>query len=278
MRVAAIQMVSGEELDTNLIELRKLVCSAVEQRPDVIVLPENFALFSADCLSSLAEKERKDGFVLKQLISLATEFQVSIIANIPIMQRPDGSVCPKGRVRSAMLFINSTGDLIGRYDKAHLFDVQIDDAQGQYQESMYIEPGEALAVIEYCGVKFGLSICYDLRFPYLYQALAHHGAHVMCVSSAFTKVTGEAHWRVLLQARAIENQCYVIGANQGGQHDSKRHTYGHSMIVDPWGKVIDEMEEGAGFVSAELDMDYLKQIRAQIPVYKHQRPELMNKF
>ena len=168
-----------------------------------------------------------------------------------------------------MQVYNPKGDLVGRYDKRHLFDVDVVDGQGSYRESAVIEPGNELIVVDTELGRVGLSICYDLRFPDHFWQLREQGAEIIVVPSAFTKVTGKAHWEVLLRARAIETQCFILGANQGGVHSPSRETSGDSMIIDPWGSVLSRCEAGEAVVLAELDFDLLHQLRQRMPVLLH---------
>ena len=166
---------------------------------------------------------------------------------------------------------NPQGELAGRYDKIHLFDALLADQQAQYQESATFEAGDEIVVINTPFANIGLSICYDIRFPALYQALRDKGADIIVVPAAFTALTGAAHWQVLLRARAIENQCMMIGAGQSGWHSASRQTWGHSQIIDAWGKVLAEQEQGVGVVLAQYVKAELQQVRQQMPVLRHRR-------
>jgi len=275
-RIAVIQMVSGERLDDNLRVADGLVREAAEGGARLVLLPENFALFDSANLRTLAEAGEE---VRARVAALAAKAGVWLVAgSLPQATRPDGSAVPAPRVRSSCLVFDDTGSLRARYDKRHLFDVDVADAQRSYRESDYIEPGEAPLVVETPVGRLGLSICYDLRFAAHYQALRDAGAELITVPSAFTAVTGAAHWEVLLRARAIENQCYLLGADQGGRHSNRRETWGHSMIVDPWGEVLGVQAQGEGVVVAEVDPDRLRRIRDEMPVQLHrekaaQRPK-----
>ncbi len=174
-------------------------------------------------------------------------------------------------MRPACLVFDPRGEMVARYDKMHLFDVQVDDRQAQYSESRSFEPGSRIVCVDAPVGRIGLSICYDLRFPELYRKLLEQGAEILTVPSAFTKVTGEAHWEVLLRARAIENQCFVLAANQGGVHNATRETWGHSMIVDPWGRVLARVESGEGVAVADIDLSALHALRSRMPIQSHRR-------
>jgi len=270
--VAAIQMVSGNEVEQNLRNAESLVTKAVNEGAKLVVLPENFALFSAAKQRDVGLQEVTSTGPIRQFIAdLARRCQVWIVAgSIPVAVRPTGEAM-ESRIRAACFVYDSNGREVARYDKVHLFDVDVADRFGSYRESDTIEPGDTLHTVETPFGCLGLSICYDLRFPELFRQLLQRGAEIIAVPSAFTAVTGAAHWEVLLRARAVENLCYVIGANQGGKHTKTRETFGHSMVVDPWGRVLASREKGAGAVVASLDMTYLQETRQRMPVIQHRR-------
>ncbi len=273
MKVAAIQLVSGANIAQNLERTVFWVKQAAARGAGVVVLPENFALLESKKGLELGRQEAtENGPVRRQLAKLARECQLWIVAgSLPCALRPDGSEVA-GRVRAVCWVINPQGQFVGRYDKIHLFDVDVEDAFGSYRESRYIEPGEKTVCTETPLGRVGLSICYDLRFPELYRQLIAQGASWIVVPAAFTFTTGQAHWETLLRARAIENQVYIVAPNQGGKHDSRRETYGYSMIIDPWGKVVACHEEpGEGMVVATMDMAKLEAIRKKMPVIQHRR-------
>ncbi|MFC6669497.1 carbon-nitrogen hydrolase family protein [Marinobacterium aestuariivivens] len=265
--VAVIQMVSGERLEDNLEVAGRLVSRAADGGARLVLLPENFALFDSANLRALAEA----GCGLPERVAgLAADAGVWLVAgSIPQALRPDGAPVAAGRVRSSCLVFDDRGGLRARYDKRHLFDVDVADGQRAYRESDYVEPGETPVLVDTPVGRLGLSICYDLRFAEHYLALRAAGAELIAVPSAFTAVTGAAHWEVLLRARAIETQCYLLGADQGGRHSNRRETWGHSMIVDPWGEVLGVQDQGEGIVSASLDLDRLRQIRGEMPMQAH---------
>lgn len=278
-QVAVVQMVSGADVRANLDCATKLIEQAAAQGADLILLPENFAVLDGGPLSQFSEVERDPHALIQSLLSrLARQFSVYIIAGtLPLSTRPTLNESDpvlkvsQGKVRPACLVFDPQGNQIARYDKIHLFDVKVADKQAQYSESRSFEAGDTeVSVATPMGV-IGLSICYDLRFPELYSSLLEKGAEIITVPSAFTQVTGEAHWEVLLRARAIENQCYVLAANQGGVHNSSRETYGHSMIVDPWGRVLARVEKGEGIALAEVDLEQLHELRERMPVQEHRR-------
>jgi nitrilase len=174
-------------------------------------------------------------------------------------------------VRAACQLYNDRGEVVSRYDKIHLFDVDIEQTGESYNESETVDPGDDMVVSETPMGRLGLAVCYDLRFPELFRTLLESDMQVLAVPSAFTAITGGAHWDILVRARAIENQCYVIAAAQGGFHLNGRETYGHSMIVDPWGNVLNMLGRGSGVVSADIDLGYVKRIRRSFPAVEHRR-------
>lgn len=276
INVAAIQMVSGNDVDHNMQRAKHLVKNAAQQGAEVVLLPENFAVFNAQALYEWGEKERNQ--VLSQPLSQwAESLGIWLVAgSLPQRNRyplENEGVSDK-RVRTSSLVFNPQGEQVARYDKIHLFDVDVDDDHGAYRESETIEPGEQPTLVEIASqggiaLKLGLSICYDVRFPELYRLLVGQGAEVLTVPAAFTWETGRAHWEPLLRARAIENQCFIIAANQGGQHTKTRQTWGHSMIIDPWGKVLASLDDGEGVVVATIDLQQQRKLRQQMPVLKH---------
>lgn len=272
VRVAALQMVSNYDVESNLRCAEELLAQAAEQGATLAVLPENFAVLDSDNLFRWGEEERKQQLFSNFLSQQAQRLGMQIVGGtIPLRVRPDGSGVSANRVTASSLVFDEQGQQIARYDKIHLFDVSVQDQQGQYLESRLIEPGSQWATSPSpCGV-LGLSVCYDVRFPELYQRLTQAGAVAFTVPSAFTYRTGQAHWETLLRARAIENQAFVIAPNQGGKHSSKRETWGHTMIIDPWGTVLSQRESGPGIVLADLDLDWLQEVRAAMPVQQHKR-------
>ena len=262
-KVAVVQLVSGSTVQDNLKQLPALFTQACEQGVSLIVLPENFAFMGvAECDKLAIAEILGQGEIQAFLQNLARSFQMWIVAGtLPIR-------ASKTHVTASSLVYNDQGVCVARYDKMHLFDVNVTPEES-YQESRTIVPGTELVVVATPIGKIGLSVCYDLRFPELYRALVAQGAQILVVPAAFTAKTGLAHWQVLLQARAIENLCYVLAANQGGYHENGRQTYGHSMIVDPWGKVLASLEQGAGLVMTEINLPQLYALRQSFPCLKH---------
>ena len=268
--IAAIQLCSGSDLERNWAEAARRLREAALAGAQLAVLPENFVIFDATQYRQVATRLPE---MLDRLGRLARELDLWIVAGtLPALTRPDGLPVPDGRVRTACHVIDSDGEVVARYDKIHLFDVEVDDAQGTYRESATFEPGNDIVCVDTPVGCLGLSVCYDLRFPELFRALVDQGAELVSVPAAFTQRTGEAHWQVLLRARAIENQLYVIGAAQGGVHSPTRRTFGHSQIVDPWGVVLAECgEEGAGMIAGVRDLDEQVSLQKRMPVRKHRR-------
>jgi nitrilase len=268
--VAAIQMNSLDNLQANLQQAEALLMQAANAGAKLAVLPENFAVFAAGMQIHTAQQMP---MIQVWLAEQATKNQLWLVAgSIPCLYRPDGQSVLQDKVRSCCLVYNPQGELAGRYDKIHLFDALIADQQSQYQESATFEAGDEIVVINTPFANIGLSICYDIRFPALYQALRDKGADIVVVPAAFTALTGAAHWQVLLRARAIENQCMMIGAGQSGRHSASRQTWGHSQIIDAWGNVLaEQQEQGAAVVLAQYIKEELQQVRQQMPVLRHRR-------
>lgn len=262
-KVAVAQMVSGECVDTNLKQVEALVESAAEAGARLLLLPENFALLDSRALIDLAKKEQAEGRITQLLANLAQQYGIWLIAgSVPVLAND--------KVWASCIVFDDHGAIQGSYNKIHLFDVDVADAHASYRESDFIQAGESLVAVPTPFGCIGLSICYDLRFPEQFQKLRQMGAEILTVPSAFTYVTGQAHWEVLLRARAIETQCFVLAANQGGEHTPSRISWGHSMIVDPWGEVLAEkVEQGAGLVVAEIDLEQLHDRRQAMPVMLH---------
>lgn len=262
-RVAVMQMVSSAQVRDNLMHVEEMMTEAKNQAADLIVLPENFAFMGLKETDKLQMAESYGtGPIQDKISQLAKKLGLWVIA---------GTFPIKGistRVRASSLVYDGQGKVVARYDKIHLFDVRV-SAQEAHQESATVERGDELVIVDTPIGTVGLTVCYDLRFPELYRQLAVKGAEVFTVPSAFTAVTGLAHWEVLLRARAIENLCYVLAPNQGGNHENGRATYGHSMIVEPWGSVITQKENGKGLITADLDLERLRQLRSEFPCVDH---------
>ncbi len=271
-RVAAIQMVSTHDIAENLREASRLLKAAADSGARIAVLPENFAVLATRQMVGCGRRESSDEKLIRPFLAgQAKELGIWIVGgSMPLATRPDGSSVPE-HVRATCLVYNDQGEEVGRYDKIHLFDATVEDAQGQYRESDTFEPGEDVVVIDTPAGKLGLAICYDLRFPELFRKLREQGAEWVSLPSAFTWQTGDAHWHALLRARAIENQVWIVAPGQGGQNSERRRTYGHSLVVDPWGRVVSEIDEGPGHVLGDLDLDLVKDVRMRMPVWEHRR-------
>lgn len=276
--VAAIQMISTDNVAGNIDAAGRLISDAARRGASLVALPENFAVLDGGPLRQYGEVQGGEDAPLQRFLAdSAREHGIFLVGGtVPLITRPedaDGNVEPvgQGRVRSASLVYGPDGRLLGRYDKMHLFDVEVDDRQSRYRESASFEPGGEVVVVDTPLARLGLSICYDLRFPELYRRLRDREAELVTVPSAFTRVTGQAHWESLLRARAIENQVYVVAPDQGGVHNASRETYGHSMIIDPWGEVLAVHESGEGVALATIDPDRLNELRRRMPVISHRR-------
>ena len=278
-KVSAIQMVSTANIDENLNTAARLIAKAVEGGARLVLLPEVFAVLEGGPMRQFGEIEGDPEAQLQNFLSQqANKHKVIIVGGtIPLISRPKNGevsaveIIESERVRSACLVFDESGAQIARYDKIHLFDVIVNDEQSEYSESRSYEPGVDIVSVDTSVGNLGLSICYDMRFPELYRALFQRGAELVTVPAAFTKVTGEAHWESLLRARAIENQCYVIAAGQGGRHSQTRETWGHSMIIDPWGTVLAMVEEGEGVATAEINLEFVRNVRARMPIREQQK-------
>jgi len=265
LRAACIQMCSGDDAQANLARAGELLKEAAEQGAELALLPENFAFMSesGDARQAVAEPEAQSR-VLDYLSRRAREYGMAVIGG-SVALMPSGS----GKIRNSCPVFSHRGDLLGIYDKMHLFDVDLENEH--YRESDSIVPGDTPLAVKVKGWKIGLSICYDIRFPELYRFYADTECHVLTVPAAFTVPTGMAHWETLLRARAIENQAYVLAAGQWGEHPGGRKTWGHSMIVDPWGDVLVRLEEGEGVIVGDLDISFLKGVRNMLPALAHRR-------
>lgn len=277
-RVAALQMVSTDDIAANIKAAGRLIAEAAAAGAALVVLPENFAVLDGGPQAQFVEHEGNfDGLLQGFLSAQARLHGIELVAGtIPMLTRPvhsghEPELLTDGRVRPASLVFDRNGDIIARYDKMHLFDVEVSDRQARYAESDSFEAGDDVVAVDTSVGRLGLTICYDIRFPELYRRLFNERVELVTVPAAFTRVTGEAHWEVLLRARAIENQCYVIGAGQGGVHNERRETHGHSMIIDPWGRILSVLERGEGIIVADLDLPALHELRRKMPVFSHRR-------
>jgi deaminated glutathione amidase len=265
MKVAAIQMTSGPDVAANLAQAGVLLEDAAARGARLAALPENFSFMGLKDSDKRAVAER-DGSGAAQdfLAAAARRLRLWIVGGtVPLLAAGDG------RVAAASLVYDSDGRRVARYDKIHLFDVDIPGRAESYRESAHVAPGSQATVLDTPVGRLGLSVCYDVRFPELYRHLSAAGAQLLAVPSAFTSPTGRAHWETLLRARAIENLCYVVAPAQSGFHPSGRETYGDSMIVDYWGRVLQRVPRGRGCAIAEVDLARQAGVRESFPALGH---------
>jgi len=261
--IAAVQMISGPDIAQNLHEAARLVAEAAAKGAKLVVLPEYFALISGDETDKLRAGETDGaGPIQDFLCETASKHKIWLVGgSVPLAaSTPD-------KVRNSCLVYNDAGTRVARYDKIHLFGFAC--GTERYDESQTIEAGSEVMAFDSPLGRVGLSICYDLRFPELYRALGK--VDLLVVPAAFTRTTGQAHWELLLRARAVENLCYVIAAAQGGTHPSGRVTHGDSMVVDPWGVVLARLPQGPGVAMAEMDKARIAEVRANLPALEHRR-------
>jgi nitrilase len=265
-RVAVVQMASGPNVASNLDAAEAAIAAAAADGAVLVALPENFGLIGRSERAKLEHAEAHgQGPQQDFLARTAARYGIWLVGGTVPVATPPGE-----RVRQRLCVFDPDGVCAAHYDKMFLFDVEL--ASGEtYRESGTIEPGDGWATVDTPLGRVGLSICYDLRFPELYRRLADAGAELFVVPSAFTRPTGQAHWSVLLRARAIENLAYTLAPAQGGYHVNERETWGHSMVVDPWGGILAEQASGNGFVAADVDRERLAQTRQRFPALAHRR-------
>lgn len=266
-KVAAIQMASGPNVKANLAEAEKLIKIAVQQQAELVVLPENFAIMGTSETENVKVAETfGSGLLQDYLRDQAINNNIWLVGGtIPILSKESG------KVFATCLLYNPQGEVVTRYDKIHLFDVTIEATNESYTESETIVPGDKIVVVDTPFGRLGLAICYDLRFPELFRAMVEQGMEICALPSAFTSLTGKVHWESLLRARSIENLSFIIAADQGGYHVGGRETHGDSMIVDPWGLVLNRLPHGTGVVVANVDIEKLEHTRKMFPALKHKR-------
>ncbi|MDE2398846.1 MAG: carbon-nitrogen hydrolase family protein [Burkholderiales bacterium] len=268
MKIAAVQMVSTPEPAANLEAAARLVAEAAAAGAQLVALPEYFCLLGRSDRDKLAHAEPAGaGPIQRALAEMARANRVWLVGGT----LPVASAAAE-RVLNRCCVFAPDGRAAAHYDKIHLF--AFDNGRERYDEGRTLEAGTAPVALEALGLRVGLSVCYDLRFPELYRVLMAPPCDLLCVPAAFTYTTGRAHWELLLRARAVENQCYVIAPAQGGTHENGRRTWGHSMIVDPWGEILAERAEGEGVVLAEVDPARIAQVRSQLPALRHRRASL----
>ncbi len=267
LKIASVQMVSTPNLEENLNAAGKLVHLAAQDGAQVVVLPEYFCLLGLKDTDKLAVREVfGKGPIQERLAAIAQANSIYLVAGTIPLEAKEAN-----KVLNSTLIFDPSGRCISRYDKIHLFGFQT--STERYQESETIEAGNqpGLVSLDIKGVhwRFGLSVCYDLRFPELYRSMGEVDCHL--IPAAFTYTTGKEHWEVLLRARAIENQCYVLASAQGGTHRNGRRTWGHSMLIDPWGAILGDLPEGEGFISGLLSKEKLNEVRSKLPALKHRK-------
>ncbi|BBA37044.1 carbon-nitrogen family hydrolase [Methylocaldum marinum] len=264
--VAAVQLTSTPDVASNLASIGSLIERSADSGARLVVLPENVALMGRKETDKLEAAESDgSGPIQDFLAEAAAKNRIWLVGGtIPIRT-------PSGKVYAASPVYDDSGRRVARYDKIHLFDVDVPGSREQYRESNTIEPGNTPLVLDTPFGRLGVAVCYDLRFPELFRYLAAQGLDILALPSAFTAATGKAHWDVLVRARAVENLCYVVAANQGGTHPNGRETYGHSMVVDPWGSVLAQLDTEPGVVLAEVSRRRIEEVRTTFPALRHRR-------
>ena len=268
MQLCAIQMCSGTDIDENIANIEWQLSTLAQQQQQLVVLPECCLFFGGQETSqlSLAQAQQTTDSLINKLAAIAKQFNIFLVAgSIPVLANV------KDKYTNTCLVFSPDGEQLGRYDKLHLFDVSVADNEKNYSESRLVMPGDQITNVDVLGVNVGLSICYDLRFPELFRKLTQQGAKIITVPSAFTRVTGAAHWLTLLRARAIENQVYIIAPGQEGVHLNGRETWGHSVIINPWGEILAQRDIGSGIICAEYNEQELLEVRSAMPVASHNR-------
>ncbi|GMN51209.1 hypothetical protein TIFTF001_020366 [Ficus carica] len=269
VRAAAAQMTSVNDIAANFATCSRLVKEAASAGAKLICFPENFAFLGAKDGESLKIAEPLDGPIMQQYCSLARESSIWLSLGGFQEKGPDDK-----HLYNTHVVIDNAGNIKSTYKKIHLFDVDIPGGRS-YKESSFTEAGKNVVAVDSPVGRLGLTVCYDLRFPEIYQNLRfQHGAQVLLVPATFTVVTGHAHWEILLRARAIETQCYVIASAQTGKHSEKRESYGETLIIDPWGTVIGRFPDrlATGITVADIDFSQLDSIRTRMPISKHRKP------
>lgn len=270
LTAGCIQMCSTADLNTNLKQAEKLIQEACRQGAELVVLPEYFPIMAHNHQAKLECQEPfGNGKIQAWIAQMATTYHCWLIAgSIPI--RSDDEQRPHARC----LVVNERGECQGYYDKLHMFDVEVNDATSQYCESRGTMPGSAPAIIDSPWGKIGLAICYDIRFPELFAYYRDQGVSFVALPSAFTVPTGAAHWQILLQARAVDSQCFVLAPAQTGQHQNGRETWGHSMMVDPWGDIVGELKQQVGVLVKQLELSKIEHVRSKMPLSKQAKVQL----
>lgn len=267
-RIAAVQMSSTPDVAINLQQAKHFIIQAVQDGAELVVLPENFAFLGKDPKDKIKHKEAFGSGPIQDFLG-----QMAIDSNVWIVGGTIPIAVPhhEEKVYASSLAFNNKGECVARYDKIHLFDIELREHQEIHQESQTIHYGEHVSVFDTPLGKCGIAVCYDIRFPELFRTMQAKGAEIILLPAAFTVPTGKAHWEVLLRARAIENQVYIVASAQTGVHLNGRRTYGHSMIVNPWGDIKASLTKEEGVVCADIDLNFLHQLRHDFPVLLHKK-------
>lgn len=264
-KVGLIQMTSGPDVSANLAYIEQQIATLASQGAEWIVTPENTTVFGTRADYHQAAQSLADSEICRKLAGMAKQHRIwLIIGSMPVRVDDD-------KVATTTVVFNARGEVVAHYDKLHMFDVDVADGHQYYRESETFTAGNEIKVVTTPFGDIGLSICYDVRFPHLYTELRRQGAQIILVPAAFTAVTGKAHWQILLQARAIETQCWIVAVNQTGVHPGGRETWGHSMVISPWGEIIAQAGQQTENLLVDIDLTSLTNIRASMPVEKHLR-------
>jgi len=266
--IAAIQMTSHHNIQENLKQAATFIKQATDYGAHIVVLPEMFAIMGLDQMDKVNCKEKLGSGIIQDFLrNQAIENNIWIVGGTIPIEVPEA----QEKVHAACLLYDNYGKVVARYDKIHLFDVAISSTQEHYFESKSTYPGRDVVVADTPFGKIGLAVCYDIRFPELFRAMHAKGVEIIALPSAFTFTTGIAHWDILVRARAIENQVYMVAAAQTGVHNNKRKTFGHSMIVDPWGNVNSSLQLEEGCIVSEINLEFLHKIRSEFPALAHRK-------
>ncbi len=267
-RVAVVQMVSGKDLEKNLQAASGLIADAARQQAELVLLPEYFPIISDDEMDKIKIREAYGNGPIQTFLSEQSRRHGIWLMGGTLPLETDDS----NRVYNSCLLYDPQGNITNRYDKVHLFDVNVDGSGNEsYNESSSIVPGDTIVTAITPFATIGMTVCYDLRFPELYREMIDKQVNLITVPSAFTYTTGKHHWETLLKARAVENLCFVMAANQGGKNTDKRTTWGHSMIISPWGDILAGIDEGPGVAVADLDFQAQEKLRKSFPTLQHRK-------
>jgi deaminated glutathione amidase len=266
-KIGAVQMATGPNVNANLFEAERLVKEAAENGARLVVLPENFAFMGKHDQDQVALREADGSGLLQTFLARVARQQGVWLVGGTIPMVADNP----NKVRAACLVYDDRGERVARYDKIHLFDVNLPGVDERYHESATIEAGDRRIVLDSPFGRLGVAVCYDLRFPELFRQMLDDDMEILAIPSAFTAITGKAHWEALVRSRAIENLAYVVAAAQGGFHINGRETHGHSMIVDPWGTILAQVPRGTGYICSSVDREFQESVRRSFPTIYHRR-------